>query len=156
MKTQSFTYKALILRGLYPPQFSLCSIASTFRFPINIVKSPLLRRLTARAAGLVASASFLCTLTSCEKEVTLTPMYKMYEESVALPDAQLDSIDRFTTKFNKYVRTYPESREDTFYEPTVENVREALSLYGREYEEVNVSFTIVVDTTWEKVTHLTY
>jgi hypothetical protein len=80
----------------------------------------------------------------------------MYEESVALPDAQLDSIDRFTTKFNKYVRTYPESREDTFYEPTVENVREALSLYGREYEEVNTSFVIIVDTTWEKVTHLTY
>ncbi len=43
MKAQYLTHNTLILGGLYHPQFSLCSIATSLRSSINIINFPLLR-----------------------------------------------------------------------------------------------------------------
>ena len=64
-------------------------------------------------------ASFLCS--SCEKEAVLTPMAAFYEESAGLPQESLDSIQSFTAKFGNYVVCRPESRQDQYYQPTLDN-----------------------------------
>ena len=43
MKAQCLTHNTLALRGLYPPQFLLCNIATSLRSSINIINFPLLR-----------------------------------------------------------------------------------------------------------------
>ena len=90
----------------------------------------------------------LCTVVSCEKAFYPTPMLLMYEESIWLPDAQLDSIYRFTKKLDNYVLFHPDALQDEYYEPTVQNLNVALADYGYEYKEKNVGITIDIDTTW--------
>lgn len=59
-----------------------------------------------------------------------------------LHEASIDSIKSFTGKFGYYVGIHPESRNDHYYDPTVDNLRYALSLYGYQLRELSASVTV--------------
>ena len=87
---------------------------------------------------------------SCEKEqmAESTPMYQMYTESVNLPQATLDSITNFTYKFSGYVGSHPDSRQDQYFAPTLQNLRNAAALYGYTIRETTVTTGVTVNDEW--------
>ena len=88
---------------------------------------------------------------SCEKEqmAESTPMYQMYTESVNLPQATLDSITNFTYKFSGYVGSHPDSRQDQYFAPTLQNLRNAAALYGYSIRETTVTTGVTVNDEWD-------
>ena len=74
-------------------------------------------------------------------------MELLYNESQGLPEVSIDSIKSFTAKFGSYVGSYPESRQDELYEPTVDNIRYAASLHG--YQLVELKIGITLNTDWD-------
>lgn len=83
-------------------------------------------------------------------------MHQMYVESINLPDATLDSISHFTTKLANYVALHPDSRQDEYYDPTLQNVRGALSPYGYTVVERSVTLGITVNTDWAGETFMEF
>ena len=81
-------------------------------------------------------------------------MTQLYEESAGLPQVSLDSIKSFTAKFGSYVVCRPESRQDEYYQPTLDNINYAASLYGCRLVELSTGVT--VNTDWRGERHLTY
>ena len=79
----------------------------------------------------------------------LTPMHSMFNESVNLPQATLDSITTFTHKFGGYVGSHPESRQDKFFDPTLQNLRDAAALYGYTVKESSVNTGVTVNDEWD-------
>ena len=79
----------------------------------------------------------------------LTPMHSMFNESVNLPQATLDSITTFTHKFGGYVGSHPESRQDKFFDPTLQNLRDAAALYGYTVKESSVTTGVTVNNEWD-------
>ena len=88
---------------------------------------------------------------SCEKEqmAESTPMYQMYTESVNLPQATLDSITNFTHKFGGYVGSHPDCRQDQYFAPTLQNLRNAAALYGYTIRETTVTTGVTVNDEWD-------
>ena len=97
-------------------------------------------------------------LVSCEKEqmVESTPMYQMYTESVNLPQATLDSITNFTYKFSGYVGSHPDSRQDQYFAPTLQNLRNAAALYGYTIRETTVTTGVTVNDEWAGEKYITF
>ena len=95
---------------------------------------------------------------SCEKEqmADSTPMYQMYTESVNLPQATLDSITNFTHKFGGYVGSHPDSRQDQYFAPTLQNLRNAAALHGYTIKETTVTTGITVNDEWAGETYIYY
>jgi hypothetical protein len=95
---------------------------------------------------------------SCDNEVMeeLTPMCQMYNESVNLPQATLDSITNFTHKFGFYVGSHPESRQDQYFDPTLQNLRNAAALHGYTIKETTVTTGITVNDEWAGETYIYY
>ena len=96
----------------------------------------------------VASLSFF----SCAKEVLPTRMEQFYSESRGLSEVSIDSIKTFTTKFSSFVGSYPESRQDKLFNPTLDNIRNAAAIYGYKLVEVKVGFTI--NDEWDGETNI--
>lgn len=101
---------------------------------------------------LAVSLSFV----SCEKEVMeeITPMRSMFNESVTLPQATLDSIANFTYKFGGYVGSHPESRQDQYFAPTLQNLRDAAALHGYTIKGTTVTAGITVNDEWDGETFI--
>ena len=93
-------------------------------------------------------------LTSCEKEVSLSHMELLYNESQGLPEVSIDSIKSFTAKFDNYVGSNPESKQDELYVPTVDNIRYAASLHGYNLAELTISITF--NDEWEGETFIEF
>ena len=95
---------------------------------------------------------------SCEKEqmAESTPMYQMYTESVNLPQATLDSITNFTHKFGGYVGSHPDSRQDQYFAPTLQNLRNAAALYGYTIRESTVTTGVTVNDEWAGEKYITF
>ena len=97
-------------------------------------------------------------LVSCEKEqmADSTPMYQMYNESVNLPQATLDSITNFTHKVSAYVGSHPDSRQDQYFAPTLQNLRNAAALYGYTIRESTVTTGVTVNDEWAGEKYITF
>ena len=95
---------------------------------------------------------------SCEKEqmAESTPMYQMYTESVNLPQATLDSITNFTHKFSGYVGSHPNSRQNQYFAPTLQNLRNAAALYGYTIRETTVTTGVTVNDEWAGDKYITF
>lgn len=91
---------------------------------------------------------------SCEKEVSLSRMELLYNESQGLPQVSIDSIKSFTAKFDNYVGSNPESKQDELYVPTVDNIRYAASLHG--YKLVDLTISITINDEWEGETFIEF
>ena len=109
-----------------------------------------------RTLPLILLLAFL--FVSCEKEqmVESTPMYQMYTESVNLPQATLDSITNFTHKFGGYVGSHPDSRQDQYFAPTLQNLRNAAALYGYTIRETTVTTGVTVNDEWAGEKYITF
>ena len=112
------------------------------------------RYLSLKGIFLLFIAIMAFSFVSCEKDINYSQMFMFYEESENLPDASVDSIKSFNTKFSSYVINHPESRQDDLFEPTVENVRHAAELKGLNLADFSIN--IVIDTTWERDTTIYY
>ena len=97
-------------------------------------------------------------LVSCEKEqmADSTPMYQMYNESVNLPQATLDSITNFTYKFSGYVGSHPDSRQDQYFAPTLQNLCNAAALYGYTIRETTITTGVTVNDEWAGDKYITF
>ena len=142
-------YNSLIHREL-PPPISPCNILAT---PASkATTSALLHSAYTRVGRVFALLIAVLPLAfaSCEKEVMeeLPPMGQMYYESVNLPQATLDSITNFTHKFGVYVGSHPESRQDQYFDPTLQNLRNAAALHGYTIKETTVTTGITVNDEW--------
>ena len=162
MNNRKTTYNTLIIRELLPPPIS-CNVTSNIpsTAPCEELKTvPCYIRLTPFVAGLFVLLCLAVSLSfaSCEKEVMeeLTPMHQMYNESVTLPQATLDSITHFTYKFGGYVGTHPESRQDQYFTPTLQNLRDAAALHGCTIKETTVTTGITVNDEWDGESYLTF
>ena len=111
---------------------------------------------TLRTLPLILLAALLTV--SCEKEqmTESTPMYQMYTESVNLPQATLDSITNFTHKFSGYVGSHPDSRQDQYFAPTLQNLRNAAALYGYTIRETTVTTGVTVNDEWAGDKYITF
>ncbi len=153
MNINKSRYNTLSLRGLHilPPPISDIS---------NYVFRPAIPALLHQAHASCGRAFALLFIflplafASCEKEVMddLTPMHSMFNESVNLPKATLDSITNFTHKFGGYVGSHPESRQDQYFYPTLQNMRDAAALYGYTIKETTVTTGITVNDEWDSET----
>ena len=87
-----------------------------------------LRVLPLAAVAFVATSVF----SSCDKDSAETPsdMECFYNESRGLMQVEGDSIKRFATKFDNYVTTYPESKNDPYYPVIKDNINEAAKNCG--------------------------
>ena len=133
---------------ILPPPF--CNLNNTTNQNFN---RPLLQQalcLCGRVFTLLCVALPLA-FASCEKEVMeeLTPMHSMFNESVNLPQATLDSITNFTHKFGGYVGYHPESRQDQYFAPTLQNLRDAAAFYGYTIKETTVTAGVTVNDEWD-------
>ena len=79
----------------------------------------------------------------------LTPMYQMYDESTRLTQATVDSISSFCVKFNGYIIQHPVSRQDQYFDPTLQNLRDAAALYGYTIKETTVTAGITINDEWD-------
>lgn len=114
----------------------------------NSIYNVLKHKAFALCGAAFCAGMLLCTTASCEKAYIPAPMLLMYEESIWLPDAQLDSIYRFTKKLDNYVLFHPDARQDEYYKPTIQNVNGALAPYGYRLVEKDVTTNVDIDTTW--------
>lgn len=156
MNIKKLRYNTLSLRGLQilPPPISICNPISSNAFRPAI---PALLHQAHASCGRAFALMFIAlslAFASCEKEVMedLTPMHSMFNESLNLPQATLDSITNFTHKFGGYVGSHPESRQDQYFDPTLQNLRDAAALYGYTIKETTVTTGITVNDEWDSET----
>ena len=105
------------------------------------------RILTAKSIFCLLFVLTVIGFSSCEKEVYTSQMELFYNESQGLTKVSIDSIQTFTTKFGSYVQSYPESRQDEYIDPTLNNIRYAASLHG--YQLVEIKATITINDEWD-------
>ena len=96
----------------------------------------------------VVIAFLAICIASCERDLHYSQMCMFYEESLDLPDATVDSIKSFSSKFGGYVIQHPESKQDFYYEPTVKNIKYAADLNGLGVTD-DLTIIITIDPTWE-------
>ena len=143
-------HNTLIIRELLPPPISSCKVNDKRQKTTTFT---LLHQAYASCGRAFALMFIVLPLAfaSCEKEVMeeLTPMHSMFNESVNLPQATLDSITTFTHKFGGYVGSHPESRQDKYFDPTLQNLRDAAALYGYTIKESSVTTGVTVNDEWD-------
>ena len=79
----------------------------------------------------------------------LAPMRQMYDESANLTKATVDSISGFCVKFSGYVNQHPQSKQDDYFEPIIQNVRTAAALHGYDIKVSTVTSGIKINDEWE-------
>lgn len=79
----------------------------------------------------------------------LTPMHQMYDESVNLTQVQMDSITNFCVKFSGYVNRHPQSMQDEYFDPTIQNVRTAAALYGYDIKVTTITTGVTINDEWD-------
>lgn len=84
---------------------------------------------------------------SFEDNKTVNNMELMFVESKSLPETSIDSIKSFTSKFSSYIKANPASKNNEYYNPTVENISYACSVFGYQLKVLNIGITI--DTEWD-------
>jgi hypothetical protein len=91
--------------------------------------------------------------TSCDKNdvVEQQPtkaMELLYIESKGLPETSADSITSFAKKFCAHMNKNVEDQYDEFYQPTVDNMVYAASVFGYKLT-VNVGVSIKINDEWD-------
>ena len=77
-----------------------------------------------------------------ENEGANSNMEKMFVESKSLPETSIDSIRSFTSKFGSYIKANPASKNNEYYNPTIENISYACSVFGYQLKVLNLGITI--------------
>ncbi len=93
--------------------------------------------------------ALLFSFVSCNKDEQLNLMPQYYQESQGLINTDVDSINRFCSKFQGYLKKSPESTLDTLYNPTVKNLHDAYKEFGIELLSFGINVCITIDYRWE-------
>ena len=108
--------------------------------------------LTLKGAFIVFFLFMALSFASCEKknivenEKTVDNMELFFIESKGLPETSIDSVKSFASKFGGYVKANPKSTNSEYYNPTVENMSYAASVFG--YELTVFKTGILLETDW--------
>ena len=86
----------------------------------------------------------------------LTPMHQMYNESANLTKVQMDSISNFCTKFSGYINQHPQSQQDEYFDPTIQNIRAAAALHGYDIKVTTVTTGITINDEWDGEIFITF
>jgi hypothetical protein len=110
--------------------------------------------LTLKCAFVTLFSSMLIGFASCDKNSSFeeekpnNSMELMFVESKSLPETSIDSVKSFTSKFGSYVKANPASTKSEYYNPTVDNISYACSVFGYKLT-VNTGVSILVDDEWD-------
>ena len=110
--------------------------------------------LTLKSAFIAIFLLLALGFASCEKEnniendKTVDDMELFFIESNGLPETSMDSVKSFTSKFGSYVKANPASTKSEYYNPTVENISYACSVFGYKLT-VNTGVSILVNDEWD-------
>ena len=91
----------------------------------------------------------LFSFVSCNKDEQLNLMPQYYQESQGLINTDVDSINRFCSKFQGYLKIIPESTSDTLYNLTVKNLHDAYKEFGIELLSFGINVCVTIDYRWE-------
>ena len=92
--------------------------------------------------------------TSCDKDnnaENVKPVDNMelfFNESKGLPETSMDSVNSFVKKFSAHIKTNPESQKSEYFNPIVDNMSYACSVFG--YKLIlNVGVGITINDEWD-------
>jgi len=109
--------------------------------------------LTLKGAFIAFLSMMMIGFASCDKNSSFedeqpnNSMELMFVESKGLPETSIDSVKSFTSKFAGYLKANPASANSEYYEPTVENISSACSVFGYKLTVVHTGVTI--NTEWD-------
>ena len=92
--------------------------------------------------------------TSCDKDnnaENVKPVDNMelfFNESKGLSETSMDSVNSFIDKFSTHIKKYPESQNSEYFNPTVDNMSYACSVFGYKLI-VNVGVGITINDEWD-------
>ena len=81
-----------------------------------------------------------------EKPVDNMEMF--FIESKGLPETSMDSVTSFISKFSTHIKTYPESQRSEYFNPTVDNMSYACSVFGYKLV-VHTGVGITINDEWD-------
>ena len=115
--------------------------------------------LTLKSAFIAIFLLLALGFASCEKEnniendKSVDDMELFFIESNGLPETSMDSVKSFISKFSAHIKTYPESQISEYFNPTVDNMSHACSVFGYELTIVKTGF--LLETDWLPDTSIT-
>ena len=110
--------------------------------------------LTLKSAFIAIFLLLALGFASCEKETivendkTVDNMELFFIESKGLPETSMDSVNSFVKKFSAHIKTNPESQKSEYFNPTVDNMSYACSVFGYKLI-VNVGVGITINDEWD-------
>ena len=110
--------------------------------------------LTKKGAFIALLSMMIIGFASCDKNSSFedeqpnNSMELMFVECKSLPETSIDSVKSFTNKFGSYVKVNPASANSEYYNPTVENISYACSVFGYKLT-VNTGVSILVNDEWD-------
>ena len=116
--------------------------------------------LTLKSAFIAIFLLLTLGFASCEKENNIEnekPVDNMeifFIESKGLPETSMDSVKSFISKFSAHIKTYPESQTSEYFNPTVDNMSHACSVFGYEFTIAKTGF--LLETDWLLDTLITF
>jgi hypothetical protein len=115
-------------------------------------KMSICRQVLTLKGALIAVFLFLALgFASCEKENNIENekpvdnMEMFFIESMGLPETSMDSVKSFISKFSAHIKTYPRSQTNEYFNPTVDNMSHACSVFGYEFTIAKTGFLLETD-----------
>ena len=115
-----------------------------------------LKGLSCMLFVLLALGFASCEKASADDNGTVNnSMERMFVESKSLPETSIDSVKSFTSKFGSYVKVNPASKNSEYYNPTIENISYACSVFGYKLN-VNIGISLLVNDEWDGERYITF
>jgi len=112
------------------------------------------RILSLKGIFCMMAIALVIELSSCEKESNVMNekpvdnMEMFFIESKGLPETSMDSVTSFISKFSTHIKTYPESQRSEYFNPTVDNMSYACSVFGYKLV-VHTGVGITINDEWD-------
>ncbi len=104
-------------------------------------------------------ASTAICFASCDKSDAVeqepakaSPMELLYNESKGLPETSADSVTNFAQKFCDHMNNNLNDQHDEYFQPTVENIEYAGSLFGYKIT-IKASVGVTINDEWDGEYH---
>ena len=110
--------------------------------------------LTLKSAFIAIFILLALGFASCEKEnniendKTVDDMELFFIESNGLSETSMDSVNSYIDKFSAHIKTNPESQNSEYFNPTVDNMSYACSVFGYKLI-INVGVGITINDEWD-------
>ena len=134
----------------YPPQLTKLNNNNNLSGIAGLTLFHTASRRMSRVFYCLCLMTFTFFIASCQQEeVRTTGMQQLYQESQHLDQASLDSIDHFTAKLGKYIKSTPSAVDDELFEPIVNNINLSLAPHGYCVKVTTLNVGVKVNADWK-------